>query len=150
MAGLGAAAWGVTLTRRTYAPERPSTFHQAKERLASCLRRLRRRPTGSLSGSLELLQADAVGTAEGAYVLKGPPLDGTAEQRERFLLEQVVDLQKWCIALHQEQTAERRQREMLISELADAVTAQERTSLAAIAQAKANGLRRLPLTVRQA
>ncbi|MFF4088518.1 hypothetical protein ACFYY9_16765 [Streptomyces nigra] len=73
-------------------------------------------------------------------MLKGPPRGGTPEQREEYLLDQVVDLHKQYIALHQELTAERQQREAVVSELAEAVTHQESRALAAIAKAKTDGL----------
>ncbi|MGW3390734.1 hypothetical protein [Streptomyces cinereoruber] len=120
LAGLSVAGLGVRRTRLEYARDRLGSWGQTKVWLGALLRLFKRLPpvTGTATA---VISVDAAGTAFNATVVAAPAADATAAEREQFLVERVIWLQKEAGRLRESVAREGRERRAAVDHLGGAL-----------------------------
>ncbi|MGQ4383380.1 hypothetical protein [Streptomyces sp. SAS_270] len=139
LAGLGAAGIGVRRTRLKHGRERLGAWNQTKEWLGPLSRIFKPLPPVAETATM-VIEADVAGTAFNATVVAAPAPDATAPQREQFLVERVIWLQKEVGHLRESVAGEGRERRDAVSHLGGAVNEKADQLRKDIDSAMADGL----------
>ncbi|MCZ4120276.1 hypothetical protein [Streptomyces sp. H39-S7] len=137
--GLCAAGFGVRRVRREHAQGRLGTRGHVKEWWCAALRFFKMRPPVAATATMAAT-APAAAAAFSAAMVAAPPVDATAEQRERFLMDRVIQLQREMDGIRNTVARASSEQHVAITDVGSAIQGQAEQFRLSIDWAMADGL----------